>query len=337
MPSIKSLLRLTRAHTAPLEIIPAVVGATLAIGEFWSIDVLIWGVFGLAYHLTGYGQNSLVDYKNGYDKDDPNKSHHPLNTGELSVSTASHAVTLLIIYTIIYLIAAIFLTASSFYAVLIALAVSILMVYAGMEYNYEGKTTILKPVPISIAHTCVFVLPYVTMAEPILTSELIGGTLVVSLWVFFQIGISGEIKDLEQEDETNILRETFGLYVEDGLILSKSKHGDMNFLASCYVIRGLMYIFWAFLLYPDVKYLAFGVVALYIIDFATTTSLAWQSYNRENKLRLMAGIEIMSLSLLSLSAYPVNIYAAPALILGALLWVFVLNYIEWGTILAPDV
>lgn len=193
---LKSILRFTRAHTVPLEAIPAIIGASLATGEVFSLEVAAWGFFGVLYHLAGYGMNSYSDWKNGYDKSDPNKEHHPLNTGKMQPEFAKKLVVGLLVITFSYAIA--ITGAENLTSVAGVISVGVI---SGVAYNEFGKETWLKPIPISIAHTTVFVAPFVALGGSLSNPLFIAGTIFVFLWVMFQIAFSGEIKDFKQEEE----------------------------------------------------------------------------------------------------------------------------------------
>jgi|APHM01.1.fsa_nt_gi UbiA prenyltransferase family. len=147
--STRSWLQLFRAHTVILEAPMALIGAAIGVGTFVDPRVGAWLLFGALYHIVGYGMNSYVDWKKGFDKDDPMKQHHPLNTGDIDPETAKKVIYGLTGALVVYLFA---LTYSSPPAV----GLSVLMIVSGLIYNYFGKYTILKFVPISIAHTLVF-------------------------------------------------------------------------------------------------------------------------------------------------------------------------------------
>lgn len=199
---MRSYLRLTRAHTVPLEAVPTLMGAALAAGTVWSIDVALWCVAGILYHLAGYGHNSVSDWKRGYDKNDPYKQHHPLNRGTISPDVAKSLVGWLLVITVIY-------AAALAYPDPQALSALALGVIFGVLYNTHGKVTELKFIYISIAHTSMFVAPYLALGGDPSWSPFMFGLIFVFLWVVFQISVSGELKDITQ-DESNLLKE-FGV------------------------------------------------------------------------------------------------------------------------------
>lgn len=193
---VKAWLIFFRAHTAILEAPMAALGAGLGLGTFWSIEVLKWALFGVMYHYVGYGMNSYADWKKGYDKNDPNKSHHPLNTGDIKPSTAKMVVQSLLVAMIAY---AFVLTGLD----IVSLTVLGVMLASGIAYNYIGKSTKNKYILVAIVHTTVFVLPYVTY-----TKEYMNIVWVAAIAYFihhcFQILISGDVKDIDRDESSLI-------------------------------------------------------------------------------------------------------------------------------------
>lgn len=344
---IRPYLQLTRAHTAPLETVPALVGAALAKGTLWDIEVALWGIFGVLYHLTGYGMNSYLDWKKGYDKEDSHKQHHPLNSGALSPSQGKIAVQILFLVTFVY---AVVMTNPSILGYIILVS----GVLAGVAYNIYGKTTIYKFLPISWAHTTVFIVPYVASGGSITSVPFLLGVLYVFLWVVFQISVSGEIKDIMEFQEANFLREILDVRVhthantEGGLV-------DFGTFSQTYTIgvKGLnllaiapVYLMLAgvpLFSWEGVGLMAIGAILLLMgLSMMVVGQVVFliQSgdYIRGYRVRSMAVIELLTLAIFSVAYAPaMGLPAVVTLIGGSILWVIAGNKIEWGTILAPDV
>lgn len=193
----RAWLILFRAHTAILEVPLAVLGAGLALGTVFHYDMVYWIVFGVAYHFIGYGMNSYVDWVKGYDQNDEYKQHHPLNTGDIRPDTARKVIMGLLAVFTVY---ALWLGNFSIVAV-VGVAV---MLVAGVSYNYFGKVTEHKYIPIAVVHTMVFVYPYITYTTQVIPSIVLGA---VAFFVHnvYQIALSGDIKDMEQ-DESSLIR-----------------------------------------------------------------------------------------------------------------------------------
>jgi hypothetical protein len=331
---LREYLRLTRAHTTPLEAVPAFVGAYLGSGSI-TLGVIGWTVYGVLYHLAGYGMNSYTDWVGGYDKDDQNKQHHPLNTGEISQSAAKRTVVGLFILTGAV---AVWLSAESTPA-LIVLASG---VAAGLTYNLAGKEDIKKPLYISHAHATVFAVPYLAIggSNP---EVLVAGYLMVFFWVVFQIGISGEVKDLpaaNQSDEKNILDEKLGCSFDDvtGLMGSNISKEAYEVSLLLRVLTVLVFVVGAYIFSDFIGFLV--VVTVGVMTLKTTVSLmtaADSMYDRGECLSKMATIEIQSLVmfLFAFRAELEELAIVATLVSGVV--VLSLNKYLWGTWLAPDV
>ena len=334
--NVKSVLQLTRTHTAPLEIVPTVLGAALAVGEIWSIEVAMWGVLGLLYHLAGYGQNSYADWEGGYDKNDPYKQHHPLNTGVLSPKTAEILVTALFILSLAY-------GSILAYPSIPGGALLVTAAISGVIYNYLGKRSVFKFVFIAIAHTCIFAMPYVSLGGEISSRVFLTGCLFVFLWVVFQISISGEIKDLISKDEKNLLRDIFGhgarTYNGENDIVVIFGAGIQIYAL---LVKGTTLALGLFIMrmigtqgyiYPISLFLfSVGAVA------ATVSLLTSGNYERQTRIRNMAFVELFTMSVFIVAFWGlIGTVAVVTLMVGSLIWVLTFNRLEWGTWLSPEV
>jgi len=218
MERVRKWLILFRAHTAILEAPLAVLGAWLALGSVNEPVLLGWLGFGMLYHYVGYGMNSYADWKKGFDKDDPEKQHHPLNKGTIEPDLAKKAV--------YASLAALILSGIALGGLNITTLASLLvMVFFGVSYNYFGKVMILKFVPISIVHTMVFVFPYLVYSE-----QLSAGFVLAASAYFihhaFQIIISGDVKDIGQ-DEASLIKE-LGATVGYGIVYDNEFNAGMR-------------------------------------------------------------------------------------------------------------
>jgi len=334
---VKRTLQLYRLHSAPLETVPALVAALLATGGELTVSVVVWGVYGLAYHAAGYGHNSLSDWMLGYDKNDEYKQHHPLNSG-MGVKRAQFLVLTALITALYIPISTILLGARVGMAVVLAAGVVL-----GVLYNTLGKTTMLKPLPISFAHSTTFLLPYMAIAGIDMVALL--GTATVFVWVFYQIAVSGEIMGITQSNETNLLRES-GAEVEDMpdlpsrsveyvLIISKRvQHGAMALRLSIGVLC------MALCVYLGGSYvLILWILVLTAISMAQSWTITESGpYKRKEKSQLIVIIEFMSmLSLLTAAVPVITVPGALVLAVGSLVWAVALNLYQWGTVLRPDV
>lgn len=348
MEKIRAYLQLTRAHTAPLETVPAILGALLATGGEINAFVLLWGFFGLLYHLAGYSMNSIVDWEKGYDRLDRNKAHHPLNRGTLSLSEAKLAGGGLFL---ILFASGVGLAWGNYYA----LSLLILGAFMGVMYNFAGKETSFKFIYISIAHTTVFVIPYVSMGGDVFNMPFRLAALYVFLWVLFQISVSGEIKDIQQLDEKNFLRDYLGVNIQkDQFPAPDNLDKDiLYFTKPAYMYSSLLKLtnlvaggYLGLLLVGSVSvYNARGflwLVTFMILTIAcvvyTVTLTRDGRYYRDWRISMMARVELMTLFIFIGSFFGViGLEAVVTLMVGSVIWIVGLNLVEWGTWLAPDV
>lgn len=336
---MRSLLQLTRAHTAPLEIVPAVLGSLLATGGQITVSVVLWGVFGLLYHLAGYGHNSVADYKSGYDKNDPHKQHHPMNSkGMIWKMGMSYVITGLILLTAVIAFILAFPNP-------VAMGLIAVMMAAGLGYNLYGKETKFKFVLIAIAHTSVFALPYISLGGDLYDPVFILSLSYVMLWVVFQIAISGEIKDITT-DESNLLKDMGAEVIEvfpestwgvDGGKTLIIPNKIINLASSIRILMLLSAIGVSYFLESWITGVAAPVILLVSLVWIDSL-LGPGEYKRESRIRTMSLIEVCSLVAFCVMLEPVvGAEVFFALVAGSALWLVSLNKIEWGTYVSPKV
>lgn len=330
---VRDVLRLCRAQTVPLEAVPALLGALLATGGELTLAVVAWGLYGVLYHMSGYGMNSFLDWVNGFDKDDGNKQHHPLNR-DMDPETASAIVYALFLTT--YIWGGVGVSIHGSWSGAIVLHVGVV---CGVLYNVIGKATEHKYIFIAIAHSTVFLLPYIAISRTVDEIAVLG-TLSIFLWVTFQITFSGELKDLNTEEE-NILKKS-------GLELNTHK-GTEDPWATIPSVISLAAIIQRFLFTGVVGTLAIALgagveeVALITIIGGITMYLSldvaetgW--YIRKDVLRHIAMIEIGSFSMFVIATLPViGEQAGVLLISSSAVYLFITNKLLWGTLIAPEV
>lgn len=322
----RRFLRLTRAHTVPLEAVPAVIGAALATGTVLSVDVLLWGVFGMLYHLSGYGMNSYTDWKNGYDKTDEWKQHHPLNSGELSPQTAKVVVFALFALTVAY---GILLSYSSPFA-LFALGVAVV---SGVVYNELGKETPWKFLFIAYAHTSVFIVPFLTLSDTV-TAPFLIGAMYVFVWVVYQISVSGEVKDMSSE-EANFMKYLGAKKIDAAVWFSDECKLYAFSLKAINVLLAIGVVLTrGFNLAEVLIILLLGSLALWFNGQLLKSEL----YCRALRIEKMSAIEMFTLVIFCVSYIGyIDVGEIWAVIAVAGAWVILGNKYVWGTWMAPRV
>jgi len=327
--SVRSWLVLFRAHTAILEAPIAILGASLALGSFWNIEVLKWAIFGAGYHYLGYGMNSYADWKKGYDKNDPNKEHHPLNTGDIKPDTASLVIKALTVALLVY---ALYLTNLQ----LDSLVVLTVMITAGISYNYFGKVTEHKYLLLSAAHTCLFVLPYVAYTDSYANIVWVGA-IAYFVHHVFQILISGDVKDIEM-DESSLLQE-LGMSIKDENG-KKMLDVDPSLVVISYLVAILEgVIVTAILLFLD-PHLYIQLVTLLLMVWMIIEVdgiIAEGEFNRQYRVSAMSRKELAGLWMIFASfSSKIGLGALIATISFSMVYFIPVSYFMWGS-LTPDV
>lgn len=224
---LKQWLIFFRAHTGILEAPIPAMGAALALGGIWRVEVILWAFVGLLYHYAGYGQNSYYDWEGGYDKGDPHKQHHPLNTGAIKPSIAKIAANGMVFLTLLVMLLVIGPEPLPIALLLIALI-------CGLIYNTKGKELTHKYLFISVAHSMLFLIPYSLYTGTITPYAFL---VFVALVVHhsFQIAISGDMKDIMQ-DESSVL-DAIGIRVTDECIFRYEEEEEPFVIGSSTIVH----------------------------------------------------------------------------------------------------
>lgn len=337
--ALKDWLQLTRAHTAPLEAVPAFVGAALGAGTVYSPMVLAWGVFGVLYHLVGYGHNSIEDYNSGHDKNDPHKQHHPMNrNGILFRTLATFAIYAGMFLTAALSIVMVYYSPSDQY--LLIIGIIFLCIASGLAYNLMGKETNAKFLPISIAHTSVFVIPFIAMGSAHIEMGAILSAYVF-LWVAFQIGFSGELKDIDVDEENLMADLGVRTYRPLADYDNKKVHIPPRVFFGGMVLKAVGMVVGVYAIGYAEGWSGDMVVAFLLSTltmYATISMLRSGAYERSDLIDKMGAIEMGTFIVFVVAATPV-IGKGPqmALVIGSIVWLMAFNKIEWGTYLSPKV
>lgn len=335
---LRAWLRFFRAHTAILESPLAIIGAAISLGTLWKPIIFFWCIFGVIYHFVGYGMNSYVDWKKGFDKDDPQKQHHPLNTGEISPDDAKNAIIITLVTLILYgLIIARFS--------LVAIVSALIMLVSGVAYNYLGKYTRFKFIPISIVHTMVFIFPFLQYQDGVqISSGTIGLLFVLMALAYFihhifQIAISGDIKDIKQDEATLLkdlgleLRISIDniLILDSGLVVLFSSY--VLLLAQAGIAGSALLLFEG---YHSAIFLLLILSGWMVYEGDKT--VASGTYDRGDRVTHMSRRELAGYMLIHSAAIPLIGYFAYILITVYMLgYLFVMNKFLWGTWVKPEV
>jgi 4-hydroxybenzoate polyprenyltransferase len=291
-------------------------------GNLISGTVVVLAVYALLVHYFSFGENSLMDYAMGYDKNDPNKQHHPLNSGEISLQSAHF-----VIHWGLTLLSAIGVLITILVSPNIPMALGALVVCiaSGHAYN-EGlsKESLFGFVSISLCFTFL-----AAWAWFLGHSELTPISQIYLVYVFlvilFQISWSGHLKELGQSERSNILIK-MGARLRDG----QFEPGLSDWYGLAVKIAGIYMLFEiararsAFTVDRLAWLVSLVVLMMFFLSLLTRT----RPYNRPMELQKMSIMEILSIY----APIPLMLPWSYALVLMAagIVYFFGVNRWLWG-------
>ncbi len=335
---VKDVARLGRLQTAVLEMLGFAIAGIL--GGFPVAWIPILVVFGLVAHLAGFGMNSVSDYLAGYDARDPAKADHPLVAGRMSVREARSWVVVWVSLGILMEAAILHVTSSRSVSIWMPALAFAAYLGLGTLYNVSGKGhKAVKVLEISAAYALGFLAVGTAWAG---TST--GLVDLVALYIFlygaYDIAIAGELKDIGQAHEDNLLRR-LGADVDPGTLwfsLSRKARIVAAVLASGKIlaVAALAYAvggtFWAGLITLP----TLGVLVVYDRQI-----LQPGAYDRPRRLRTMGLGEAVSYLLAVLALAPILGVAGTAIFtVLPVVWFLSVNRWLWpstGSSWAPGV
>ena len=317
--TIKNYLRLGRAQTWPadllLVLVPFLTGVDVPL-----IRVVAMSVFMFFIHIISFGENSLLDFTQGYDKVDPSKAHHPLSTGAISVPDAMK---------LIHWGKAILATVGCVMMILwspnpvIAMFCLFMWYSWGTAYNLGlSKVSLLGFLPICLCFASMggfgWFLSHKTLTQTIWWYLAYTFTVIL-----FQISYSGHLKEMGQAERSNLLIK-MGASLRDGFF-----DPGWAFLYGCAVKGVSLYILirmmGPILFGPAVVWFMFILLG---VGAMTALLCMPRDYDRATELKRMSFMEILSIY----APIPLMLPWNQALLLMAsgVAYFYLMNRALWG-------
>lgn len=326
-------LRIGRAQTAAMEMGGLSLAAYLGGMPLTWIPYVV--VLALIIHLGGFGMNSASPTDLRLDRQDPAKQDHPIVAGRVSMRSAWGFILALHIIGFIMFGYLTWVTGAW-----IAWVPFLGFVGLGTIYNLFGKLN--KPfavLEISGAFALAFFGFGVVWTGH--TSTLIWAiTLYAGLLVAYQIGIGGEVKEIAQRGESNILRRLGVELGESGELLSSPVSTALSLGLTTGKVFTLGYIAVIVLPYDPVWVFVIGLAALLVLftyDIALTGTYV---RTRSKRVAVMGAGEAASYLLLVVAVLPILGWWVLAWVFLPVLWFVVMNARLWpksGSVFAPGV
>lgn len=328
---LRDWLQIFRAQTAAAVFILVLTTYLAAGGKLFSWYTLILAIWSIFTHHISFGHNTVMDTIMGWDTKDPNKIHHPLIANRIKKETALKVIGVgMFISTITAILLVYYSLGNMFYA----MAFFCLFLISGMIYN-DGisKVSVWDFIPISICFTSLSLFSYFLIETKF--NELI---ILLAAYIFllqwFEIGIEGEIKEIEIKDEVNMLR-ILGTKCTDKIFtMGKSVIYPWIIKLAGLGLAGYIVYKYTFTTLTVILFIVFVILALYFC-FELTKKRIW---NRKKAIRDMALEEVVSIFLIPIILLrligPIEV---TVIIVISILYFVGMNAFLWKTLFAPKV
>ena len=284
--TIKNYLRLGRAQTYPadwlLVLVPFLTGVDVPL-----VRVAAMSVFMFFIHIISFGENSLLDFTQGWDKVDPSKAHHPLSTGAISVPDAMS-----FIHwgkAILATIGCIMMFLWSPNPVMAMLCLFLWYVW-GTAYNVGlSKVSLLGFLPICLCFTAMGGFGWF-LSHELLTPSGWWYLAYVFTVILFQISWSGHLKEMGQAERSNLLIKMGARLIDSWFVPSWAIVYGICIKVAGVVILGLI-----LQLNFTLARLVWYLIAFASIGVMTGLLCLTHKYVRPDELKRMSLMEIISI------------------------------------------
>jgi 4-hydroxybenzoate polyprenyltransferase len=219
----------------------------------------------------------------------------------------------------------------------IAIGIGVFMAVSGLAYNFYGKRTSLKFLYIATAHSLVFVIPYVSGGGGINPVAILSWAFIY-IWVMYQISISGELKDMETEEENFI--KSMGGSIKRNVVVIPFKIKAFAFSMSLFL----------FIVSVIVVGMTEGELLVQLATLLALVFLLSLRMKNENEVlkstnfmrsKRLLGISIIEMTSLFMFIVMLNgiagLLTTATMATLSVVWLVTFNKIEWGTAISPEV
>jgi len=318
---LRDFLQMLRIHTAPATVILLVSSYVAGGGGLFSLLGLILLVYGIALHGSTFGHNVVMDYY--WDIRDEGKKHHPLVAGRIKLTEAVNTV---MPFLGLCLAVGLILAYGDYWATFWFA----LFITCGFLYNnWLSKTTVWGWIPITACFTSLSL-----YAMSLASSINILYALYIMFTIWFQIGWSGYLKEIQVEEQANLLRR-LGVRVSGGWlhipVIAKLFGGAVK---SGNIASAILLISSLNLLKAPVS-LAIVSFFLTVMAYMMFKLLRSRSWDRMVELKRMSVMEIATIYAGMFMVMP--IVEASILAVFGIAWFTAMNRLLWETKLTPRV
>lgn len=332
-----------RAHTGAAPLILCISAFLLGGGDTNTLYFIMLVPFSILLHWFHSGHNSLMDSAMGYDIKDPNKKHFPQFNGTLTIVDMHRIIHLLLFFMAIWLLLIVYISPGGKE---LSLMFFLIYIVTGHVYN-DGlsKATIWGWVFCSISMASLYA-GFFFLAATGFNYVVVHAIAFTFLLVAYQIGVSGEVKDLDtKSDEKNFLKYLGGEVKEikyNTYSIYLYQPGVKVFVFALMIKVGMVFVVLNLFKYVDSGFnfiYHVPVLALMFANlFASAILVGNLTWDHDRVLRFCAyeAITNIFLGLIMISPF-IGYIEAYTLIIASLLYYVVLNRIIWNTTVTPRV
>lgn len=324
---LASWARLVRLHTMlPTALIPLIFYMAVEPIDVTSAAIIVY--FASVSHLFTCTTNDLLDLADDHKAGD--KQHRPLVSAEITVPEAVVASSLLLFFTLLSPLIAMFLYLDAI-LMLILLAITVIGVFASFGYNkYSGKVWYADLLYV----TSILVLgAFGTALAGEITTQSILLFIAFAIHGLFQVQ-EGHMKDLV-EDENNILQKVGVDVYMNGKVRYPYNSKQIAVVLKTIELASIIAIF------ASSGNTNLGIISLVALSSgAFIVSLdKWlvDKFDREEIIKYITVHELSSIILILCAVAPYDVNGTVFFIITTPTWLIIVNYFIHDNLLSPDI